>query len=274
MASIPAFSATDSPTEFGAALREAGCAVVHDVVAPDVRDRMADELRPHIELADPEAGRAVNALYEAEADGLGYNDFYQGNTRRVISLIKKSPTFRTLATHPITTAACEGTLKPSCVSYQVHATAAFLVEPGAGTQVLHREEDPFRFLPLPRPNLVTASMWAMSDFTAANGATRLVPGSHRWPEDRIASEGEIVSAEMPAGSALFWTGRVLHGAGANRSDVKRYGLFVSFSVGWVRQEENLYLEMPLEEALALPPEMRELIGYRMHTGLGFSEVYW
>jgi ectoine hydroxylase-related dioxygenase (phytanoyl-CoA dioxygenase family) len=272
MASIPMFPAASASTELGAALRDAGCAVVHDVVAPDVRDRMNNELRPHIELADPEAGRAVNALYEA--DGLGYSDFYQGNTRRVISLIKKSPTFRTLATHPITTAACEGTLKPSCVTYQVHATAAFLVEPGAGTQVLHREEDPFRFLPFPRPNLVTASMWAMSDFTMANGATRLIPGSHRWPDDRAAREDEIVAAEMPAGSVLFWTGRVLHGAGANRSDGTRYGLFVSFSVGWVRQEENHYLEMPLEEALALPQEMRELIGYRMHTGLGFSEVYW
>jgi hypothetical protein len=79
------------------------------------------------------------------------------NTRRVISLIKKLPTFRTLATHPITVAACEASLKPACSSYQVHATAAFVVEPGAGVQVLHREDDPFHFLPSPRPNLVTAS---------------------------------------------------------------------------------------------------------------------
>jgi len=272
MASIPVFSATVASDELGAALRDAGCAVVHGVVTSDVRDRMAEELGPHVTLADPEAGRAVNALYEA--GGLGYSDFYQGSTRRVISLIKKSPTFRTLATHPVTRAACDATLKPACMAYQVHATAAFLVEPGAGTQVLHREEDPFHFMPLPRPNLVTASMWAMSDFTEANGATRLVPGSHRWPADRVAREDEVVSAEMPAGAVLFWTGRVLHGAGTNRSDVTRYGLFVSFSVGWVRQEENHYLEMPLEEALALPQELRELIGYRMHTGLGFSEVYW
>ncbi len=272
MTSIPKFSAAVTSAELDTALREAGCAVVRDVVAPDVRARMDDELRPHMALADPDAGRAVNALYEA--DGLGYADFYQGNTRRVISLIKKSPTFRSLALHPTTTAACDATLKPACRAYQVHATAAFLVEPNAGAQVLHREEDPFRYLPLPRPNLVTASMWAMSDFTAANGATRLVPGSHRWPEDRVAREDEIVAAEMPAGSVLFWAGRVLHGAGANRSEAARYGLFVSFSVGWVRQEENHYLEMPLEDALALPPEMRELIGYRMHTGLGFSEAYW
>ena len=72
----------------------------------------------------------MNALYEA--DGLGYSDFYQGSTRRVISLIKKSPTFRTLVTHPVTRAACDATLKPSCVAYQVHATAAFWSSRGQG----------------------------------------------------------------------------------------------------------------------------------------------
>src|SRR5262245_38969975 len=96
MGSIPVFSADVAPAQLDAALRDAGCAVVRDVVNPAVRDRLTDELRPHVEIADPEAGRAVNALYEAEADGLGYRDFYQGNTRRVISMIRKSPTFRTL----------------------------------------------------------------------------------------------------------------------------------------------------------------------------------
>lgn len=274
MASIPMFSAGVTAGAMGAALQETGCAVVRDLFDHTVREDLRRELQPHVEAADPEAGRAVNALYEAEPDGLGYRDFYQGNTRRVISLIKKLPTFRALAMHPTTLAACEASLKPACSSYQVHATAAFVVEPGAGVQVLHREEDPFRFLPWPRPNLVTASMWSMTDFTEANGATRLVPGSHRWPADRVARDEEVVAAEMPAGSVLFWTGRVLHGAGANRTDSVRCGLFVSFSVGWVRQEENHYLELPLEDALALPREIRELIGYRMHAGLGFSEVYW
>ncbi len=202
MPSIPTFFPDVVAGDLGAAMRDAGCVVVHDLVDRGARDRILGELRPHIEQADPEAGRRVNALY-ASADGLGYADFYQGSTRRVISLIKKSPGVRELATHRVTSAVCEATLKPNCVSYQVHATAAFVIEPGAGMQVLHREEDPFRFLPMPRPNLVTAGMWAISDFTEANGATRLVPGSHRWPEGRVPSEDQIVAAEMPAGSALF-----------------------------------------------------------------------
>src|SRR5262245_6597063 len=92
MASIPAFPADVASPDLAGALRDAGCAVVRDLADGGVRDSLHRELQPHIELADPEAGRAVNALYEAEVDGLGYRDFYQGKTRRVISLIKKSPT--------------------------------------------------------------------------------------------------------------------------------------------------------------------------------------
>lgn len=273
MATIPNFGSAATAEHLGEALRSSGCAVVREVFDAGVRARLQAELAPHIESADPELGSAMNAVYAAEG-GLGYTDFYQGKTRRVISLIKKSPTFRTLALHPLTMAVCDQSLKPNCVSYQVHATAAFAVEPGAGVQVLHREEDPFRFIPMPRPNLVTASMWALTDFTEQNGGTRLVPGSHRWESGRVAEESEVVAAEMPAGSVLFWAGGLLHGAGGNRSNAVRCGLFVSFSVGWVRQEENHYLEIPVAEALALEPEVRDLIGYRMHTGLGFSEAYW
>jgi len=273
MPKIPNFSTKVSGEELGTALRNAGCAVVRDAFDDTVRERLVRDFEPHIGRADPEAGRHMNAVYEAEG-GLGYKDFYQGKTRRVISLIKKSQTFRTLAAGPIAKLACEQSLQPNCVSWQVHATAAFAVEPGAGNQVLHREEDPFRFIPMPRPNLVTASMWALTDFTEANGATRLVPGSHTWEQKREPREDEIVAAEMPAGSVLFWAGGLLHGAGANRTNDVRCGLFVSFSVGWVRQEENHYLEIPVAEALELDAETRDLIGYKMHVGLGFSEVYF
>ncbi len=273
MATIPNFTANVTAQVLGGALESAGCAVVRDVFDATVRAQLGAELSSHIEQAHPEAGRAMNEVYAAEG-GLGYVDFYQGKTRRVISLIKKSQTFRTLVLHPLARMACDQSLKPNCVAYQVHATAAFAVEPGAGVQLLHREEDPFRFIPMPRPNLVTASMWALTDFTEKNGGTRLVPGSHRWNAGRVARDEEVVAAEMPAGSVLFWAGGLLHGAGANRSNGVRCGLFVSFSVGWVRQEENHYLEIPVAEVHELAPEMRELIGYKMHTGLGFSEAYW
>src|SRR4029453_8869349 len=224
MPNIPTFSAEVTATELGAAMRTAGCAVVRGVFDAATRDQLETELAPHIKPANPKGGPQMKSAYVAEG-GLGYVDFYQGKTRRVISLIKKSPTFRTLATHPVTKMVCEQTLRPNCMSYQIHATAAFAVEPGAGNQVLHREEDPFRFIPMPRPNLVTASMWAVTDFTEANGATRIVPGSHLWPESRKPRDDEVVAAEMPAGSVLFWAGGLLHGAGANQTDGVRCGYF-------------------------------------------------
>jgi ectoine hydroxylase-related dioxygenase (phytanoyl-CoA dioxygenase family) len=137
--------------------------------------------------------------------------------------------------------------------------------------VLHREEDAFTFFPLPRPNLIVATMWAISDFRADNGATLIVPGSHRWDAERKPAPDEILPAEMPAGSVLFWLGGTLHGAGANTSNDWRYGVILTYSLGWLRQEENQYLDVPPEVAERLSPELRRMIGYEMHQALGFSD---
>jgi ectoine hydroxylase-related dioxygenase (phytanoyl-CoA dioxygenase family) len=148
-----------------------------------------------------------------------------------------------------------------------------VVGPGATVQVLHREEDGFQFFKVPRPNMVLASMWAVSDFTEANGGTHLVPGSHRWPEGSIARDDEVTAAEMPAGSVLLWMGGTLHGAGANRTaDEWRYGVFLSYSLGWLRQEENQYIDTPLEVARTFPKPLRRLVGYGMHASLGYTDI--
>ena len=155
--------------------------------------------------------------------------------------------------------------------YQLHVTAALEVGPGARRQELHREEDSFTFFPEPRPNIIVASMWAVSDFRADNGATLLVPSSHTWPADRVAEPAEVVSAEMPAGSVLYWMGGLLHGAGANTSDGWRYGVILTYSLGWVRQEENQYLNVSRERFAELTPELRQIVGLDMYRGLGFYD---
>ena len=138
--------------------------------------------------------------------------------------------------HPISQRICESTLLPNGeFGYQLHVTAALEVGPGARAQILHREEDSFTFFPLPRPNLILASMWAMSDFRDDNGATFLVPGSHKWPEERIATPEETVQAQMSTGSILYWMGGTLHGAAPNSAKDWRYGVILTYSVGWVRQ---------------------------------------
>lgn len=266
MPSIPLVSANSSPTDAIAALERDGCVVVTDVLAGSARQAIARELGPHLEKADIKT--SLNEKYAADG---GPADFYPGNTKRITALAAKSEAFRALVTHPLMLSACDAILSPNCASYQVHATSALVVGPGATAQMLHREEDSFQFFKVPRPNLVLASMWAITDFTAANGGTHLVPGSHRWPGDRVAREHEVAAAAMPAGSVLLWMGGTLHGAGANVSDNWRFGVFLSYSLGWLRQEENQYVDTPLELARTMPGQLRDLLGYKMHSALGFFD---
>jgi ectoine hydroxylase-related dioxygenase (phytanoyl-CoA dioxygenase family) len=267
MASIPVLSSRDPSAALVAALKRDGCAVVTGVTDRATRDAIASELAPHLEQADENAATDRNSKYFVETAG-----FYPGHTKRITALIAKSKTFRDFAVHPMMLAACDAILKPNCASYQLHVGSALAVGPGATVQVLHREDDAYDFFALPRPNLVLASMWAITDFTATNGATNLVPGSHLWPAQRKPQPEEIMAGEMPAGSVLLWMGGTLHGAGANRSEQWRFGVFLSYSLGWLRQEENQYLDVPPSLARTLPRELRDLVGYRTHRGLGFADI--
>ena len=258
--SMPQFSADTSAREINAALGEAGCAVVTGMMDAGLRQSITDELAPHM----------ANARLIEEDEP---TQFYPGRTRRVSALVARSPSVTDhLVAHPLSLQVCETQLLPNCeYGYQLHVSAALDVGPGAREQVLHREENSFTFFPLPRPNIIVASMWAVTDFRADNGATLLVPGSHRWPAERKAAPDEILNAEMPAGSVLFWMGGTLHGAGANTSRDWRYGVILTYSLGWVRQEENQYLNVPRERMAELTPEVRRLVGFDMYAGLGFHE---
>ena len=115
-------------------------------------------------------------------------------------------------------------------------------------------------------------MWATSNFTADNGATRLVTGSRHWEDAREPTATEVAIAEMPAGSVLLYIGNTLHGGGANRSNGARFGLALHYALGWLRQEENQYLAVPPEEARALPKQIQELVGYSLGiAALGFVD---
>ena len=255
---IPIMSKTDTTAAIADALNDAGCVVVQDVLNASARKQVRSELEPYLS----------NARVIEQDDP---TQFYPGHTRRTSALVARSAAVGDLVLAPHSLAMCDHFLSPNGeFGYQLHVSAALEVGPGARRQVLHREDDSFTFFPQPRPNLIVASMWAVTDFREDNGATLLVPGSHRWPADRTATHEEIVIAEMPAGSVLFWLGSTLHGAGANVSQDWRYGVILTYSVGWVRQEENQYLDVPPEMAARLSPELRNIIGYDMYRALGFS----
>jgi ectoine hydroxylase-related dioxygenase (phytanoyl-CoA dioxygenase family) len=242
------------------ALEEAGCLVLTNVLSLEKRDAIRDELAHHM---------ASTPTVEVDVP----TEFYPGRTRRIVALVARSPTVTDeLIAHPSSRQLCDTFLLPNGeFGYQLHVSAALEVGPGARTQVLHREEDSFTFFPVPRPNLIVASMWAITDFRADNGATLVVPGSHKWPESRVARDDEIVQAEMSAGSVLYWLGGTLHGAGANTSSDWRYGVILTYSVGWVRQEVNQYLDVPAERLKELSPELRQIVGFEMYRGLGLAD---
>jgi len=266
MATIPTLKSGASAEDVIECLTRDGCVVIPDMLDAAAASAIRRELDPHL---TEKSERRANQLFALQ----GTSDFLPGNTRRTTGLIAKSPTVRTLATHPMMLKICDATLGPNCTSYQMHATAALVVGPGATVQVLHREDDAFFKLPDPHPNLIVASMWALTDFTEANGATRLVPGSHRWARIRKAEVSEVAVAAMPAGSVLLWMGATLHGAGANRTDDWRFGVFLSYSLGWLRQEENQYLSVPPDVARELPEQLQALVGYQMHNpALGYASM--
>jgi ectoine hydroxylase-related dioxygenase (phytanoyl-CoA dioxygenase family) len=112
----------------------------------------------------------------------------------------------------------------------------------------------------------------MTEFTARNGATRLVPGSHRLADRLSFREEDSEPAEMEAGSVLLYTGSLYHGGGANRSQAVRLGLNITYALAWLRQEENQYLSCPPEIARGLPVELLRLMGYaRGAYALGYVD---
>jgi len=147
-------------------------------------------------------------------------------------------------------------------NFQLHLTQVISIGPGSKAQSIHRDQWAFDFFPFPQGYEVQCNtLWALTDFTEENGATRIIPGSHRFEDKQRFGVEDTEPAEMEAGSVLFYTGAVYHGGGANRSDTTRVGINVTYNVAWLRQEENQYLAVPFEVARTLPDDLLRLMGY-------------
>jgi ectoine hydroxylase-related dioxygenase (phytanoyl-CoA dioxygenase family) len=191
----------------------------------------------------------------------GTDDFSGRRTRRTGALVARSPAARELVMHPLALATA-GKVLAHATTFQLHLTQLIAVGPGEPAQPVHRDQWAFDFFPFPSGYEVQCNtIWAIDDFTDENGATRLVPGSH-LAADRLSFDTDATEpATMPAGSVLFYTGAIYHGAGANRSSVVRRGLNITYNVSWLRQEENQYLAVPAEIARTLPEALLRLMGY-------------
>jgi hypothetical protein len=244
-----------SGADVAATLARDGCAIVERLASREVLDRTRAELAPHL-----------------EATPYGPDDFTGRRTRRTGGLIARSPACRELVMHPLVRDAVGGVLGHAS-SFQLHLTQVIAIGPGEPGQQIHRDQWAFDFFPFPAGYEVQCNtIWAMTDFTEANGATRIIPGSHRFEDRREFAYADTEPAEMPAGSILFYTGALYHGAGANRSDSVRQGLNITYAVSWLRQEENQYLSCPAEIARTLPDDLLRLMGYaRGAYALGYVD---
>jgi ectoine hydroxylase-related dioxygenase (phytanoyl-CoA dioxygenase family) len=216
----------------------------------------------------------LNPWFERACTGSGA--FFGRKTRRFGGLFAKAPSTARLALDPLVLSVMDQLLAgPSperrvCDSIELNLTQAIGIEPGEPPQFLHRDEElwPFQH----DFELMANAMWMLDDFTAENGATRVIPGSHLWPRDRQPQPGEAVAATGPAGSVLLWTGGLLHAGGENRTDRIRRGVVMSYKLGWLQPGERLLLSTPPAVARCLPERLQRLIGYGLHRpNLGWVE---
>lgn len=240
------FDADAAADEVAAALDRHGSAIIERLVPADVCDAVAAEL-------DPWIGRTPT----------GGDDFTGRRTRRTGALLARSSASVGLIAHPLVLDVVDRALGSDKTTFQLHLTQAIAIGPGEAAQPLHRDQWCFDFHRFPPELTVEVStMWALCDFTEENGATRVVPDSHRTT-GMPYTDGDVLRATMPRGSVLLYTGATVHGGGANTSDETRIGVNVDYTLGWLRQEENQYLSVPREVAAALPERVQRLMGYAM-----------
>jgi len=247
------------------ALKDDGGVIVDDFLAPAVVARIRDEVAGARAAANPGLEHLNPAI----------QFFYGDKTRHVNGMAAQSRTFATeVLIHPVFLGICDRVLLPSCARYQLNLGHLIDRGPGAQAQLLHRDELVWVHVPRPHPELQIASMIALEDFREDNGATRLVPGSHRWPHARRPEPHEIADAVMPAGSAVIYLGSTIHGAGTNSTLGEwRPGLHISYTLGWLRTEENNYLAVPPDVARTLPRAAQEVLGYAVHDAIASAGGY-
>ena len=247
--------------EHARCIEDVGYTVLSDFLAPDV-------------LAEV---RRVLAFYLGSHRGR--NDFEGVRTERVYTLMARGRVFWPIVLDPRILALCERFLLPN---FLLTTSQAIQISPGETPQPFH-SDDAFYHLPRPRPMVSLSTIVAIDAFTAENGGTELIPGSHRWDTARItgsydASGGrkrdfaateedlarEAVPVCLPPGGCVVFAGTLLHRGGANRSDRPRCAFSHQYCEPWARQQENFVLGVPVEVAREMPPRLQALLGYSIH----------
>jgi ectoine hydroxylase-related dioxygenase (phytanoyl-CoA dioxygenase family) len=245
MPELETLPATTTTQEILTVIKRDGAAIVEGMLDDQQLQQFRTELDPFM-----------------ESTALGQDDFTGRSTTRTGALVARSAMARDMVMHPLITAAANEFLAPYCQRIQLHLTQIIRLKPGQGKQMIHRDRWAWgQYMQEIEPQFNT--IWAITDFTEENGATQVVPGSIDWPDDRKAEPEEICQAVMRAGSVLIYSGSVFHGGGQNLSQSDRIGANLTYTLGWLRQEENQYLSCPPEIARHYSPELQDMLGYTM-----------
>jgi ectoine hydroxylase-related dioxygenase (phytanoyl-CoA dioxygenase family) len=235
-----------------------GGVIVADMLEQDVLDRFNADLEPFLSRVP-----------------FGEASFTGAKTRRCAALFAKSMATADLLMQTHFLGACERILADDYsyptttgkttvkTTLQVSVTQAIQIWPGQGAQPLHRD-DYLHHRYHPGPDSQVQVLYAATDFTAQNGATLVVPGSHLWDDARTPSLDEAVPAVMRRGSGLIYLGSTYHGGGQNRTtDELRTAIIISLARGYLRQEENQYLVVPHDIVRRYPRRVQQLLGYAL-----------
>ena len=192
------------------------------------------------------------------------NGFEGTNTVRIYNLLVHGELYERIPVHASVLPVVERVLDHGCL---VSSLSSIAIGPDEVAQPIHADD---QLIPIAKPHVPTVcnSMWALTDFTEANGATRIIPGTHL--ADSSPSYGQpydSIAAEMPKGSVLIWHGSLWHGGGANTTSERRVGVAMNYCAGWIRQQENQQLGIPQPIAARFSPRLQELCGYGVYNGL-------
>lgn len=230
-------------------IQEVGYTILERVIDPEFCDALVEDLA------------RIERKYDIKP---ARNPFEGTRTVRIYNLLVHGPLYEQIPVHEKVLPLVERVLEPGCL---VSSLSSIAICPGERGQPIHADD---QLIPIPKPHpaVVCNTMWALTDFTEENGATRLVPGSHLRGSDPVIGERyDTIPAEMPKGSVLVWHGSLWHGGEANRTDERRIGIAMNDCAGFIRQQENQQLGIPREVARRFSARLRELVGYGVYNGL-------
>jgi ectoine hydroxylase-related dioxygenase (phytanoyl-CoA dioxygenase family) len=226
-----------------------GYTIVEDAIDADLVAALTDDL----------------ARLEAELDiQPSPNSFEGANTLRVYNLLAHGDVWQRVPVHESVLPIVEGVLDAGCL---ISSLSSVNIGPAETAQPIHAD-DMLIPIPKPHPPTVCNSMWALTDFTDANGATRIIPESHlRDHSPDYGQPYDSIPAAMPRGGVLIWHGSLWHGGGANETEHRRVGIAMNYCAGYIRQQENQQLGLASSMVRTFSPRLQELVGYGIYNGL-------